>query len=83
MTAILQAGGKVVLNRDGVSYARTPRSTFSSTQTMELAYLPTLRSGRLVPVRPLPVPEVVGLLEPVKPVPAEAGSRGRALLVSI
>ncbi len=40
-----------------------------------LAYLPTLRSGRLLPVNPLP--EL-----PAYPEPAVAGSRGRGLLVS-
>lgn len=53
-----------------------PRESDSAEPTSgDVVYLPMLRSGRLLPVKPLP--EV-----PVYPEPAVAGSRGSGLLVS-
>lgn len=53
-----------------------PRESESAEPTSDdKIYLPTLRSGRLLPVKPLPE-------GPVCPEPAIAGSRGSGLLVS-
>lgn len=71
--AIFQIESNVGFDRDLILHART--------NDIGSAYLPTLRSGKVVPVRVLPVPWWVLLRDPVSPDPAVAGSRGNALLV--